>query len=65
MRRYSVKETYNFKEPTNRSHPISYSVWGTAHSKECTAAAAHEGSCHTCGVSLHTFGGVMSHIWRD
>jgi len=22
-RRYSTKETYNFKEPTNRSHPIS------------------------------------------
>ena len=21
-RRYSAKETYNFKEPTNRSHPI-------------------------------------------
>ena len=23
-RRYSAKETYNFKEPTNRTHPISY-----------------------------------------
>jgi len=22
MRLYSAKETYNFKEPTNRSHPI-------------------------------------------
>jgi len=22
-RRYSAKETYNFKEPTNRSHPIT------------------------------------------
>ena len=22
MRRYSAKETYDFKEPTNRSHPI-------------------------------------------
>jgi len=22
-RRYSAKETYNFKEPTNRSHPIA------------------------------------------
>ena len=22
-RRYSAKETYHFKEPTNRSHPIS------------------------------------------
>jgi len=27
-RRYSAKETYNFKEPTNRSHPICISsVW--------------------------------------
>jgi len=25
-RRYSAKETYNFKEPTNRSHPISIRV---------------------------------------
>ena len=24
-RRYSAKETYNFKEPTNRSHPIANS----------------------------------------
>jgi len=23
-RQYSTKETYNFKEPTNRSHPILY-----------------------------------------
>jgi len=23
---YSAKETYNLKEPTNRSHPISYIV---------------------------------------
>jgi len=23
-RRYSAKETYDFKEPTNRSHPIVY-----------------------------------------
>jgi len=26
-RRYSGKETYNFKEPTNRSHPI----WSCKH----------------------------------
>ena len=25
-RRYSAKETYNFKEPTNRSHPIPVSL---------------------------------------
>jgi len=25
-RQYSAKETYNFKEPTNRSHPIAFSV---------------------------------------
>ena len=25
-RRYSAKETYNFKEPTNRSHPIARPV---------------------------------------
>ena len=24
MRQYSAKETYNFKEPTNRSHPYAY-----------------------------------------
>jgi len=23
-RRYSAKETYDFKEPTNRSHPVSF-----------------------------------------
>jgi len=23
-RRYSAQETYNFKEPTNRSHPIPH-----------------------------------------
>jgi len=29
-RRYSAKETYNFKEPTNRSHPIAdlADFWG-------------------------------------
>jgi len=25
-RRYSAKETYDFKEPTNRSHPICWSA---------------------------------------
>ena len=25
-RRYSAKETYNFKEPTNRSHPIMHTL---------------------------------------
>jgi len=34
-RRYSTKETYNFKEPTNRSHPvsiyISMQVWMCAY----------------------------------
>ena len=28
-RRYSAKETYNFKEPTNRSHPICVSKNGS------------------------------------
>jgi len=28
MRLYSAKETYIFKEPTNRSHPISESISG-------------------------------------
>jgi len=26
MRRYSAKETYNFKEPTDRSHPVPNDV---------------------------------------
>ena len=26
-RRYSAKDTYNFKEPTNRSHPIADTLW--------------------------------------
>ena len=26
-RRYSAKETYNLKEPTNRSHPIAVAMW--------------------------------------
>jgi len=25
-----AKETYNFKEPTNRSHPIPFSGYGVA-----------------------------------
>jgi len=29
-RRYSAKETYHFKEPTNRSHPIAIHVLGPA-----------------------------------
>ena len=31
---YSAKETYNFKEPTNRSHPISASKWHTSWGSE-------------------------------
>jgi len=27
QRRYSAKETYNFKEPTNRSHPMFKSIF--------------------------------------
>ena len=28
-RRYSAKETYNFKEPTDRSHPIVVCIVGS------------------------------------
>ena len=36
QRRYSAKETYHFKEPTNRSHPIyTFSISQTV---ECNAA---------------------------
>jgi len=38
-RRYSAKETYNFKEPTNRSHPI----W-LIHTDRCPLRAWHNSS---------------------
>jgi len=37
---YSAKETYNFKEPTNRSHPI-YDMTSVMH------------SVHLCDISLY------------
>jgi len=39
-RRYSAKETCNFKQPTNRSHPISEErIWGFAYT--CVRAHTH------------------------
>ena len=51
-RLYSAKETYNFKEPTNRSHPIA-----TAESLLCVYECIHK--CihiyiHTC-IYIHTY----------
>jgi len=48
-RRYSAKETYSFKEPTNRSHPI-YSV----KKKKCV--------CVSFVISLHMMCLSLTHV---
>jgi len=40
-----AKETYNFKEPTNRSHPICYLDW--IEYRVCMGVATQ--SLHGCG----------------
>jgi len=60
-RRCFAKETYNLKEPTNRSHPISVSLvtyqWDTP---DYTAA-----NMHLWRKTYHTYERVMSHIWTS
>jgi len=50
-RRYSAKETYNFKEPTTRSHPIWY-----MHTCTCTKIRVIYIYMHTCiHVNVYKF----------
>ena len=51
-RRYSAKDTYDFIDPTDRSHPIS---WFTSHTSTSVVTHMNE--------SCHTYEWVMSHIW--
>jgi len=48
-RLYFAKETYNFKEPTNRSHPMCISVCGVAEPFNCTTYVSswYIGRLHT------------------
>jgi len=40
-RLYSAEETYIFKEPTNRSHPICVSLMSSAISEDASASLYH------------------------
>ena len=58
-RQYSAKETYNFKEPTNRSHPLGVSCNGTAeHSLKGNFRPKR------CGVKLARAETRESRRWR-
>jgi len=46
-RRYSAKETYNFKQPTNRSHPIARFARGNAITKRLKRAPYQKSSIYT------------------
>ena len=46
-RLYSAKETYNFKEPTNHSHPILRHVSNLPRSLAAAVTYVNE-SCRTC-----------------
>ena len=51
------KEIYDFKEPTNRSHPIPH-----RHSVVCMRDAL----CRTCvASSIGNIEESFSHVWRD
>ena len=59
--RYSAKETYDFKEPTNRSHPI----YDTALDRRDRHGQTQDTTAHSCVPWLLfscTSEGVMSHI---
>jgi len=49
-RLYSAKETYNFKEPTNRSHPIlvATTTWTTDDAPESSADSELEKAACVC-----------------
>jgi len=51
-RRYSAKETYNFKEPTNRSHPIIH--------RACTSMCRSLRSARWLYTHVHMY--ICTHI---
>jgi len=54
-RRYSAKETHNFKEPTNRSHPIAgYDVYLSIDSESYTCIQFCQNICMTHISSIIT-----------
>jgi len=63
-RLYSAKETYNFKEPTSRGHPIWISrvtyTWRNDVIRQVVMSSVN-GSCHVW-MSHATFEWVMSHM---
>jgi len=78
-RRYSAKETYNFIDPTDHSHPIHRGWIALISSTFLTMALCildngaltwqRRYSCICCGgvtcvPSCHTYGWVMSSVWN-
>ena len=62
-RRYSAKETYNFKEPTNRSHPIFSHMQAPRHTHLRSYAQPHIYT-HTCTHAIiyaHTHNHTQVH----
>jgi len=57
-RRYSAEETYNFKEPTNRSHPIcqkdAIRMWNVSHMNDSRVMWSHSWKAH-----------CISYVWHD
>ena len=60
-RRYSAKETYHFKEPTNRSHPI---LFGATSATACSYSTRTRTHTYTLSLSLthtHTHTHAITH----
>jgi len=77
-RRFSAKETYDFKEPTNRSHPIGSRIWMKLwhlwickwHWCICVTWLIHQMCHHVTHMNgwdmvcmWHTYEWDMWHIW--
>ena len=60
-RRYSAKETYNFKEPTNRSHPIGICTHNRLTADTHLPITAYIYT-HTLTWKIHTYTHTHSHI---
>jgi len=58
-RRYSAKETYNFKEPTNRSHPIEVAQFQLWVATLCEGVISHVWKTHIIGKD------ETCHIWMS
>ena len=66
-RLYSAKETYNFKEPTSRSHPISASsmcFWSVVTHVWIVESISHVWVRFVTPMkeSRHTYKSIMSHV---